>query len=51
MATKVRNILQHWLNPLHVYCRLLDYGISPRFATRLSGLYERWVYRKPGQRA
>lgn len=42
---KVRNYLQHRLNPLHVYCRLRDCGFSRRTAHRVSGLYERWFYR------
>ncbi len=39
-----RGRLQHYLNPLHVYCRLRDWGVSPRLATRVSTAYER-VYR------
>ena len=34
--------LQHRFNPLHVYCRLRDYGISSRFAIRVSSAYERF---------
>jgi hypothetical protein len=42
---RVRNYFQHRFNPLHIYCRLLDYGVSRKLASRVSGLYERWVYR------
>ncbi|HEU6438353.1 MAG TPA: hypothetical protein VE028_12955 [Nitratidesulfovibrio sp.] len=41
----VKHFLQHRFNPLHVYCRLRDVGLSPRTAGRVSGLYERYVYR------
>jgi len=34
--------LQHRLNPLHVYCRLRDYGLSSHFAIRVSHAYERF---------
>jgi len=34
--------LQHRFNPLHVYCRLRDYGLSSRFAIRVSNAYERF---------
>lgn len=33
--------LQHHLNPLHFYCRLRDWGISSRTASRLCTLYEK----------
>ncbi len=42
----VRHFIQHRLNPLHVYCRLVDCGLSPRTAIRVSGVYERWLYRR-----
>lgn len=34
--------LQHRFNPLHVYCRLRDCGLSSRFAIRVSNAYERF---------
>ena len=39
--------LQHRFNPLHVYCRMRDYGLSSRFAVRVSSVYER-LYRMFG---
>lgn len=39
--------LQHRFNPLHVYCRLRDYGFSSRAAIRVSNVYER-LYRVCG---
>lgn len=36
--------LQHYLNPLHFYCRLRDWGVPRRRASQLCSCYER-VYR------
>ncbi|AAS94937.1 MAG TPA: hypothetical protein DEF41_13805 [Desulfovibrio sp.] len=44
----VRHFLQHRFNPLHVYCRLREAGLSKRAAGRVSTLYERYVYRVCG---
>ncbi len=38
----VKSYLQHHLNPLHVYCRLRDCGLSSSFAIRVSTAYERF---------
>jgi hypothetical protein len=40
----VKSRLQHYLNPLHVYCRLKGCGLSTRTAIRMSAVYER-IYR------
>jgi hypothetical protein len=40
----VKSYIQHYLNPLHVYCRLRDCGIPNGAAIRVSAVYER-VYR------
>lgn len=45
-----KNFLQHRFNPLHVYCRLCDYGLSTGAAARLSTVYERFFYRALGWR-
>jgi hypothetical protein len=42
-----RNLRQHWFNPLHVYCRLKDCGLPVASAQRVSGIWERWVYKRP----
>jgi hypothetical protein len=42
-----KNYLQHRFNPLHLYCRLLDYGFSTSAAIRVSHVYER-LYRVCG---
>lgn len=34
--------LQHRFNPLHVYCRMRDYGLPNRMAMRVSNAYERF---------
>lgn len=39
-----KEILRHHLNPIHVYCRLVDIGISPHSARSISMTYERLVY-------
>lgn len=35
--------IQHYLNPLHVFCRLRDIGISKARALMIVGFYERLV--------
>ena len=42
---RLRRILQHLLNPLHVYCRLRDFGVGSLKARRVCLSYERIVYR------
>ncbi|WP_170283766.1 hypothetical protein [Pseudodesulfovibrio senegalensis] len=37
--------IQHHFNPLHVYCRLRELGLSYDAARTLCGCYERFVYR------
>jgi len=35
---------QHKINPLHIYCRLIDMGLSVEFSRRLSIFYEKHFY-------
>jgi hypothetical protein len=35
----------HTLNPLHVYCRLVEAGLDRRVGLLLSRLYEKTVFR------
>ena len=42
---KMRRHLQHLLNPLHIYCRLQQAGLTEPLARRLCEAYERAVYR------
>ncbi len=37
--------LQHYLNPLHIYCRLRDMGITKRIALLICRTYERVIFR------
>lgn len=37
----MKDRLRHILNPLHVYCRLLDCGMDRAAARRLCRLYQR----------
>ncbi|WP_170300329.1 hypothetical protein [Solidesulfovibrio aerotolerans] len=41
----IRNYLQHRLNPVHMYCRLMDFGLARKNARRLCSVYERFIYR------
>ncbi len=34
------SVLQHYLNPLHIYCRMRDLGISKKVALCMCRLYE-----------
>lgn len=43
---KMRSQLQHLFNPLHIYCRLQQAGLTESFARRLCKAYERSVYRR-----
>jgi len=39
------NAIQHYLNPLHVYCRLRDAGIAKEKAIHICCLYENLFFR------
>ena len=45
LVTRFRNAFQHVFNPLHVYCRLKDMGLSAPVAQRMCRAYERYVFR------
>ena len=36
--------IRHKANPLHVYCRLVDYGMNNNYALKLSFVYEELIY-------
>jgi hypothetical protein len=42
---KFKLSVQHTLNPLHVYCRLVDAGMDRHFGLVLSRLYEKTVFK------
>lgn len=43
MLNVILNI-QHTLNPLHCYCRFIEWGISKKWAMFFCSWYERLVY-------
>jgi hypothetical protein len=43
--SRMKNYLQHRLNPAHMYCRLLDFGVGRKRALRMCAVYERFIYR------
>ncbi len=45
MSAKTPANAQHYLNPLHVYCRLCDLGLPSTVARAVSSGYERVLYR------
>lgn len=42
---RFRNYLQHRLNPVHMYCRLMDFGLAHSSARRVCSVYERFIYK------
>ncbi|MFC1823065.1 hypothetical protein ACFL9T_10190 [Thermodesulfobacteriota bacterium] len=38
--------IKHYLNPLHVYCRLRDIGLTKGLATALCRIYERVIFKR-----
>ncbi len=45
MNSQKASVTQHYLNPLHVYCRLRDLGLPGPVARTLCAGYERVLYR------
>lgn len=45
MSAQTPSAAQHYLNPLHVYCRLRDIGVPTPVARSISAGYERVLYR------
>lgn len=37
--------LQHILNPLHIYCRLVDLHINQNTALKIAYIYDRGIFR------
>jgi len=42
---RFRDFMQHFFNPLHVYCRLQDMGVKAPMAHKVSRAYERYLWR------
>jgi hypothetical protein len=38
--------IQHYLNPLHIYCRLRNLGLAKAHALFLCRVYERAIFRR-----
>jgi hypothetical protein len=38
--------LEHILNPLHIWCRLIDLGLRPDWAKRMGVWYENKIYKR-----
>jgi hypothetical protein len=45
MKAQFKESLRHLLNPVHVYCRLCDLGLSRRMARQFASGWENRVYR------
>ena len=45
LVSRFRKAVHHVLNPLHVYCRLKDMGLSGPMAHKMCRAYERFVFR------
>ncbi|MFH1589257.1 MAG: hypothetical protein ABIB43_01685 [archaeon] len=45
MLEKIIKYIQHKDNPLHVYCRLRDLGLSKERARKLGEFYELKIYK------
>lgn len=45
IMNRLRNYLQHRLNPVHMYCRLMDFGLADASARRVCSVYERFIYK------
>lgn len=42
---RLRMAVQHFFNPLHMYCRLKDFGLAGPTAHKMCRVYERLIYR------
>jgi len=37
---------QHYMNPIHIYCRLRDLGVSKELAISLCRVYEYLIFKR-----
>jgi len=42
---RMRDVLHHMLNPLHMYCRLKAMGLGHGAAHKMCHVYERYIFR------
>jgi len=40
-----KRFLQHYFNPLHVYCRMREVGLAVPLSMAMCSVYERFLYR------
>ena len=40
------SLLKHYMNPLHIYCRLRDIGLGKNACAFLCRIYERAIFKK-----
>ncbi len=45
IGRQIEMVLNHYLNPLHVYCRLVELGISRTAGLAMARWYESHIYR------
>jgi hypothetical protein len=38
--------IKHCMNPLHIYCRLMDLGMGKRLSSFLCRFYERAIFKR-----
>ena len=48
MVAILRHHGQHYLSPLHLFCRLKGLGLGSHDAARWAARYERYIYRYTG---
>jgi hypothetical protein len=44
MPRSLENWVQHKMNPLHIYCRLIDLGVHEEFSKKCGVFYEKYIY-------
>jgi len=41
-----KSIFYHIMNPLHIYCRLIDCGIPKKFSYKICFTYEKVIFKR-----
>ncbi|OEU69436.1 MAG: hypothetical protein BA863_13180 [Desulfovibrio sp. S3730MH75] len=45
MKVGIKEYMEHVFNPLHIYCRLMDCGISSTKAKKIARVYELCIFK------
>ncbi|SDK93878.1 hypothetical protein SAMN05660337_1773 [Maridesulfovibrio ferrireducens] len=45
MKIGIKEFMEHIFNPLHIYCRLIDCGLSSRTAKKVARIYELFIFK------